>query len=57
MMHGFLDDVVPLDQSRMMATAPTAAGKKVELRDIPKEGHSPSTRRRDRERLERVITS
>ena len=55
LMHGFLDDVVPLDQSRMMAKALTAAGKKVELWEIPKEGHSPSTRRKDRERLDRVV--
>ena len=54
-MHGFLDEVVPVDQSKMMVKAMTAAGKKVEYWEIPKEGHSPSTRKAERERLERVI--
>jgi dipeptidyl aminopeptidase/acylaminoacyl peptidase len=55
LMHGFLDAVVPVDQSRMMVKAMQAAGKKVEYWEIPKEGHSPSTRKASRERMERVI--
>ncbi len=55
LMHGFLDDIVPVDQSKMMVKALQAAGKTVEYWEIPKEGHSASTRRNERDRMERVI--
>jgi len=55
LMHGFLDDIVPVDQSKMMVKALQAAGKKVEYWEIPKEGHSASTPKLERDRMERVI--
>jgi len=55
LIHGFLDDTVPVDQSKMMLKALTAAGKKVDYWEIPKEYHSPSTRKADQARLDRAI--
>jgi len=55
LIHGFLDETVPVNQSKDMVKAMTAAGHKPEYWEIPKEGHSASTRRRDRDRLDRVI--
>ncbi|MFL5296453.1 MAG: alpha/beta hydrolase family protein [Phenylobacterium sp.] len=55
LVHGFLDETVPVEQSKIMAKALTAAGKKVEYWEIPKEGHSASTRKAERDRMERVI--
>jgi dipeptidyl aminopeptidase/acylaminoacyl peptidase len=55
LIHGFVDETVPVDQSKAMVKAMTAAGKKVEYWEIPKEGHRASTRKADRDRLERAI--
>jgi len=55
LIHGFLDETVPVNQSKDMVKTMTAAGHKPEYWEIPKEGHSASTRRRDRDRLDRVI--
>jgi dipeptidyl aminopeptidase/acylaminoacyl peptidase len=55
LIHGFLDENVSVEQSKIMFKALTAAGKKVEYWEIPKQYHSPSTPREERERLERVV--
>lgn len=39
LIHGFDDDIVPIDQSRRMDKALKAAGKKVEFIEVSKEGH------------------
>jgi len=39
LIHGFDDDIVPIDQSRRMDKALNAAGKKVEFVEVSNEGH------------------
>jgi dipeptidyl aminopeptidase/acylaminoacyl peptidase len=55
LLHGFLDETVPVDQSKAMVKAMTAAGKKVDYWEIPKEGHSASKRRKEKDRMDRVV--
>jgi len=53
--HGALDASVPVDQSRAMAKALNAAGKRVEYWEIKKAGHSPATPEAEHDLLARVI--
>ncbi|HEX4712679.1 alpha/beta hydrolase family protein [Phenylobacterium sp.] len=54
-MHGILDETVPVEQSRAMVKALTAAGRKVDYWEIPKEGHGAGSRNADRARLDRAV--
>jgi dipeptidyl aminopeptidase/acylaminoacyl peptidase len=56
LVHGTWDATVPIAQSRIMAKAMTAAGKKVELWEQKREGHGASSGKIDRETLARCLT-
>lgn len=56
LIHGTWDATVPIIQSRIMAKALTDAGKKVDLWEMKREGHSPSSAAIDREILTRCLS-
>ena len=55
LIHGELDDIVPVEQSRDMAKAMKAAGKRVEYVEQKLAGHGAATPKQDRERLTAMI--
>ncbi|MFT4251376.1 MAG: S9 family peptidase [Caulobacter sp.] len=55
LLHGDADDIVPLQQSRIMQEALSAAGRRTELKVYPREGHSDWDRDNELDAMDRIL--